>query len=52
MFQLLLSRAELAKRTPSILMDSYEYTFCPGLSVLFYMAQLIRSEFLKILFLS
>ena len=35
MSQLLLSRAELAKCIPSILMYSCDHIICPGLSILF-----------------
>ena len=52
MSQLLLSRVELTKCIPSILMESCEYAICPGSSILFYMDQLIRPKFLKSLSLS
>ena len=44
----MLLRTELAKCILSILMYSCDHIICPDLSVLFYMPQLIRSEFLKL----
>ena len=42
-----LSRTELPKCTPSILMESCDHTVCPVLSVLFYLTQHVRLGFLK-----
>ena len=50
--QLELSRTELPKCTPSILMENCDHTICPVLSILFYMTQPIRLGFLKSLSLS
>ena len=50
--QLELSRTELPKCTPNILMENCDHTICPVLSILFYMTQLIRFGFLESLSLS
>ena len=50
--QLELSRTELPKCTPNILMENCDHTICPALSILFYMTQPIRLGFLKSLSLS
>ena len=50
--QLELSRTELTKGTPNILMENCDHTICPVLSILFYMTQPIRLGFLKSLSLS
>ena len=50
--QLELSRTELPKCTPNILMENCDHTICPVLSILLYMTQLIRCGFLESLSLS
>ena len=45
--QLELSRTELPKCTPNILMENCDHTICPVLSILFYMTRPIRLGFLK-----
>ena len=50
--QLELSRTELTKGTPNILMENCDHTICPVLSIPFYMTQPIRLGFLKSFFLS
>ena len=47
-----LSRTELPKCTPNILMGNCDHTTCPILSILFYMIQPIKIGFLKSLSLS
>ena len=46
--QLKLSRAELPKSSPSILMENCDHTICPVLSILFYVTKSVRLGFLKI----
>ena len=50
--QLELSRTELPKCTPNILMEKCDHTIYPVLSILFYMTRPIRLGFLKHLSLS
>ena len=50
MYKILLSRTELTKCTPSFLMDSCGHTILPGVSILFYMPELIRLVFEKFIF--
>ena len=50
--QLELSRTELRKGTPNILMENCDHTICPVLSILFFMTQPLRLGFLKNLSLS
>ena len=52
MFQLLLSRTELTKFSPSILIESRDGTIYPGLTILFLYDWPVRLEFLKSLFLN
>ena len=52
MFQLLLSRTELTKFSPSILIESCDHTIYPGLTILFLYDWPVRLEFLKSLFLN